>query len=169
MLSSKKFNTYPFLNDDFLENLSKKLSSLKITELVKVITKNWDESENLINQFSDDKIEMTRPMTSWPFLLPRGRFYYPRPTPASILFEENVINPALSYDNKSIYERNIDGQSEYQILTTLHNMLMYSTICQIADNLDRQIFEFIIAGFSGKLKGWWDHHITPTQKFEVLN
>lgn len=43
-------------------------------------------------------------MQSQPFPLPTGRFYYPRPTPASILFEENAINPTLSYDNKFIYE-----------------------------------------------------------------
>lgn len=54
----------------------------------------------------------------------------------------------------SIYECNIDGQSKYQILTTLHNMLMYSTICGTTDNSDRQIA---------------DHHITPIQIIKVLN
>lgn len=45
---------------------------------------------------------------------------------------------------------------------------MYFTICRITDNSNRQIAEFITAGFSSQLKGWWDHHLTPVEKFEVL-
>lgn len=167
MLSSKRFNTSPLLDDDFLEKLSRKLSSLKITDSIKVITEELDNITKVINQFIDDKIEMVKPMVTQP--LPIGIYYYPRATPASILFEENDFNSALSCDNKSIYEWDIDGQFKYQILTTLHNMLMYSTICRIVDNLDRQFAEFIIAGFFGQLKGWRDHYMTPLQKIEVLN
>lgn len=36
--------------------------------------------------------------------LPTGRHYYERPTPALVLFEENVMNSALAYDSRSIYE-----------------------------------------------------------------
>lgn len=87
-------------------------------------------------------------------LLAIGKHYYPRPTLASILFEENSINSALSFDSESIYEWNVDGKFEYQIITTLHNILMYSTIYRTANNNGRQITEFIIARFSGQLKGW---------------
>lgn len=97
-----------------------------MTDSIKVITKESNESDNImkvINQFTNDKIEMEKPMVIQP--LSTVRYYYLRSTPASILFEENIINFALSYDNKSIYERNIDGQAKYQILTTLHTYVFY--------------------------------------------
>lgn len=67
ILFSKKFNTNPPLNEDFLEKLSKKLSSLKNTKSLKVITEDSEESDNLINQFSYEKIVMAKPLTSQPF------------------------------------------------------------------------------------------------------
>lgn len=45
---------------------------------------------------------------------------------------------------------------------------MYSTICKIINISDRHITEFVTAGFSGQLKGWWDHYLTPVQKYEIL-
>lgn len=62
----------------------------------------------MINQFQNDRIEVAKPPVNQSI---PGRHYYPRPTPTSIIFEENSINSALSYDSKSIYEWNIDGQS----------------------------------------------------------
>lgn len=120
-------------------------------ESIKIINEE-SNIENIINQFQEDRIEMVKPSSHQP--LPTRRHYYPRPSPTSILFEENAINSTLSYDNRSIYEWNIDNHSEYQIITTLHYILIYSTICRIADNYDRKIVEFVIDEFSGQLKGW---------------
>ena len=33
---------------------------------------------------------------------------------------------------------------------------------------DRFVVEFIIIGFSGKLKGWWDYHLTIQQQIDIL-
>lgn len=45
-----------------------------------------------------------------------GKFYYLRPTPMDILFEEQFINTdRSSFKLESIYEWNIDGVSEYGI------------------------------------------------------
>lgn len=95
--------------------------------------------EEIINQFQNDRIEVAKPPVNQP--LPTGRQYYPTPTLASILFKKNAINSALSYDSKFIYEWNVYEQSEYQIITTLHNILMYSTISQTTDA------KFITIGF----------------------
>lgn len=78
---------------------------------------NDDLIDEVLNQFQDDKVSMAKPMFQQP--LPTGRYYYPRPTPAFVLFEKNSMNSALSYDSRSIYNWNIDGQSDYQIMTTL--------------------------------------------------
>lgn len=46
---------------------------------------------------------MAKPLVQQEPLLTR-RHYYPRPMSASILFEENAMNSALSYYSKSIYK-----------------------------------------------------------------
>ncbi|KAG5630336.1 hypothetical protein H5410_002053 [Solanum commersonii] len=55
-------------------------------------------------------------------------FYYPRPTPQDVLLEEHEHIITNSYNGKEIYEWNIDGYTDRQIYTTVHRMLMYSTI-----------------------------------------
>lgn len=67
MLFSKRFNTSPPLNEDFFEKLFKKLSSLKIIGSIKVIIEELEKSNNImkvINQFTDDKIEMVKPVVT---------------------------------------------------------------------------------------------------------
>lgn len=106
---SNKFNIRTPLNEEFIEKLTKKFGTLKINDSIKVISES-DNIESLISQFSE-KIEMVKPSVQTP--LPTSRNYYSRPTPASILFEENSFGSALCYNSKTIYEWNIDGQSEY--------------------------------------------------------
>lgn len=54
-------------------------------------------------------------------------------------------------------------------LNVLHKMMMYSTVCKANKNSDKQISEFITAGFTGQLKGWWDNIMTSSQRLEILN
>lgn len=54
---------------------------------------------------------VVKPQVNQP--LPPSRHYYPRPIPASILFEENAMNLVLSYDSKSLYEWNNNDQFDY--------------------------------------------------------
>ena len=121
-----------------------------------------DNENQEINQ-SLNKIEFDkRPLKN---KVPYGRYYYPRPTPMDVLFEENFINTEKSsFSADQIYEWNIDGCAEQQIFAVLHKMLMYSTICKANGNTDANIASFIIAGFTGQLKGWWDNILTPFQR-----
>ena len=74
--------------------------------------------------------------------------------------------PAIINQHKinvsSIYEWNIDGIFEYNIINTLQQMTMtanaYKT--QIGTS-DKAIVELLIAGFSRQLKGWWGYYLTP--------
>ncbi|KAG5587048.1 hypothetical protein H5410_047482 [Solanum commersonii] len=86
-------------------------------------------------------------------------FYYPRPTPQDVLLEEHEHIITNSYNGKEIYE---------QIFTTVHRMLMYSTICKTNKNSDKTIADMISAGFTGQLKGWWDNYLNQTQRDTVL-
>ncbi|XP_028111364.1 uncharacterized protein LOC114309755 [Camellia sinensis] len=80
-------------------------------------------------------------------------------------FQEPSSN---SYHGKTIYEWNIDGESEFGIYKKLHQMMMYATVCHQYSNNDQAIAKFIINGFTGVLKGWWDNIMTPIQQTEIL-
>ncbi|KAL7168081.1 hypothetical protein ACSBR2_038512 [Camellia fascicularis] len=47
-------------------------------------------------------------------------------------------------------------------------MMMYATVCRQYSNSDHAIVKFIINGFTGQLKGWWDNILTPQQHNEIL-
>ncbi|KAG5630149.1 hypothetical protein H5410_001866 [Solanum commersonii] len=95
-------------------------------------------------------------------------YYYPRPTPQDVLLEEHEHIITNSYNGKEIYEWNIDGYTDRQIYTTVHRMLMYSTICKTNKNSDKTITDMITAGFIGQLKGWWDNYLSQDQRDKVL-
>lgn len=69
-------------------------------------------------------------------------FYYLRPTPQDVLFEEyDGSNLSHSFSGTEIYEWNIDGFTDRQIYNIIHRILMYSTICKVNDNKDKAIAE----------------------------
>lgn len=72
--------------------------------------------------------------------------YYPRPNPQDVLIEEQGNDHYhKGYSGSDIYEWYIDGLAERQIYTTVHRMLMYSTLCKVNKNIDRAIAKMIIA------------------------
>jgi len=73
-----------------------------------------------------------------------------------------------TYNGKEINEWNIDGYTDRQIYTTVHRMLMYSTICKTNKNSDKTIVDMITTGFTGQLKGWWDNYLNQDQRDKVL-
>ncbi|KAH9703711.1 hypothetical protein KPL70_011194 [Citrus sinensis] len=90
--------------------------------------------------------------------------------------------PDLAIDNRpaalnqsrfnvsSIYEWNIDGMSEYNILGLLQQMTMAANTYKTQSGTsDKAIAEILIAGFTGQLKGWWDHLLTKQQQLDILN
>ncbi|KAH9671101.1 hypothetical protein KPL70_017221 [Citrus sinensis] len=74
------------------------------------------------------------------------------------------------YNASSVYEWNIDGMSEYNILGLLQQMTMAANAYKTQGGTsDRAISEILIAGFTGQLKGWWDHLLTNQQQLDILN
>ncbi|KAL7184993.1 hypothetical protein ACSBR2_027018 [Camellia fascicularis] len=53
-------------------------------------------------------------------LIEPSKYYYSRPTPQDILYEEDFLPTQIFYHGKTIYEWNIDGKSEYQNFETIH-------------------------------------------------
>ncbi|XP_028115638.1 uncharacterized protein LOC114313449 [Camellia sinensis] len=97
-----------------------------------------------------------------------SRYYYSRPTPVDILYEENFLQNHKHYQSRTIYEWNIDGLTDYQIYETLQHMMMFATVCKQNENTDHQVVRFIVSGFTGILKGWWDNILTTAQNDEIL-
>uniref|UniRef100_A0A6N2LKD6 Reverse transcriptase domain-containing protein n=1 Tax=Salix viminalis TaxID=40686 RepID=A0A6N2LKD6_SALVM len=87
----------------------------------------------------------------------------------TISSEPNILNQH-KYNATSLYEWNIDGMSEYNILNTLQQMTMAANAYKTQTGTpDRAIAELLIAGFSGQLKGWWDYHLTEADHLHILN
>ncbi|KAG5594616.1 hypothetical protein H5410_035848 [Solanum commersonii] len=97
-------------------------------------------------------------------------YYYPRPAPQDVLIEErdwNQIN--TSYSGSEIYEWNLNGLTDRQLMIMVHRMLMYATICKSVSNTDKTICKMIIAGFTGQLRGWWDNYMSSDARATVIN
>jgi len=97
------------------------------------------------------------------------RFYYKRPTPIDVLFEENETFLQRGFSGTNIYEWNIDGYTDHQIYIVVHRMLMYTTVCKNNGNTDKNTASFLVCGFTGILQGWWDNYLSPEQRNEVLS
>ena len=84
----------------------------------------------------------------------KTRNYYPRPIPHDLQYEEMNQIVRSKYDEDGIYEWNIYGVSEHQILNILQEMIMTSITYKSRGNRDHHISVHLIAGFIDQLKGW---------------
>ncbi|KAH9699195.1 hypothetical protein KPL71_024251 [Citrus sinensis] len=74
------------------------------------------------------------------------------------------------FNASSVYEWNIDGMSEYNVLGLLQKMTMAANAYKTQSGTsDKAIAEILIAGFTGQLKGWWDHLLTKQQQLDILD
>ena len=98
-----------------------------------------------------------------------SKLFYPKATAPDLLLEERDPN-FKSFSANNIYEWNIDGQTEYNILNTLQHMTMAATAYHTTlDCSEVTITNILVAGFSGQLKGWWDNYLTEEEKDQILS
>ena len=158
------------LNDELIKCLTKHIEQLHIT--LKPLTSNT-KSLTVIAEISNiDKIRSTfeeqdpqiNKINHQFKQQTKTRNFYPRPTPHDLQYEG--INQIIQskYDGDGIYEWNIDGVSEYQILNILQEMIMVSIAYKAKENTDHMISRHLIVGFTSQLKGWWDNVITEEEK-----
>ncbi|CAK8531618.1 unnamed protein product [Lathyrus sativus] len=134
-------------NDNHIDQLSDMFANLDISNL------------NINNNTSINPVYSPRPIE---------KYYYKRPSPQDLLFEESEPFQN-SYSGKVIYEWNVDGLNDKQIIDTIHRRITYSAVCKQHGNSDSSITSFITTGFVGQLRGWWDHYLTEAQNLEILN
>ena len=75
--------------------------------------------------------------------------WYPRPTPPDIQFEERNIQNQFSVSSDKLYEWNIDGLSEQEILNKLQHISMVANNYITKHNLSQsQIVDLLVTGFT---------------------
>ncbi|KAI5327771.1 hypothetical protein L3X38_027167 [Prunus dulcis] len=95
--------------------------------------------------------------------------WYPRPTPPDIQFEERNFQTQFSVSSDKLYEWNIDGLSEQEILNKLQHMSMVAN-SYITNHSFRQseIVPLLVTSFTGTLRYWWDKHLTLESKNQII-
>ena len=83
-------------------------------------------------------------------------------------FEERHTFINSSYSPDLIYEWNIDGMSEYEIINLLHEMTLLTNVYKNHGKLDHQTAHLIVTGFTGQLKSWWDHYLNNDDRNGIL-
>jgi hypothetical protein len=168
-------------SNEFLDSLQEKLKKINLNVLSKDNDSDFDSKESNDNFDDIDNIDQLTTMFADHSLNEKAdintvytkraidKIYYDRPSPQDLLFEETEDFVQNSYSCRSIYEWNIDGLNDRQIVTVTQKMLMYATICKQQGNPDRNIAIFITVGFVGQLRGWWDFYLTEVQKEEILS
>ncbi|MFQ6626078.1 hypothetical protein Gotur_004911 [Gossypium turneri] len=134
--------TFQKSQNDFLTEIQNRLNALESyrSELIAPDTPIQAQySVNTLHQSSHSDLDQSdeQQINKMAWKEPK-RLYYPKITAPDLNIEEKPIFQN-KYNANTIYEWNIDGMSEYNILTNL-----------------------LVAGFTGQLKGWWDHALTKT-------
>ncbi|KAH9724436.1 hypothetical protein KPL70_007485 [Citrus sinensis] len=118
-----------------------------------------------IKAFNDEPSAPKANKIHWELALPTIR------TPPDLAIDNrpSALNQSR-FNASSVYEWNIDGMSEYNILGLLQQMTMAANAYKTqAGTSDRAIAEILVAGFTGQLKGWWNHLLTKQQQLDILN
>ncbi|QHO12782.1 polyprotein [Arachis hypogaea] len=135
------------------------------------------ESNDSSSDHSDDshksslKISpiLTNSLTKWKGLTKPSAYGYNRISAPDLALEERELG-FVSFNANNVYEWNIDGKTEYNIMSMLQHMTMVGTAYQAAhETSEEAIANVIVSGFSGQLKGWWDNYLSDNQKHSIFS
>ena len=94
--------------------------------------------------------------------------WYSKPTPLDIKFKERSFQTQFSVSADEIYEWNIDGLSEQEIINKMSHMSMVGIAYNYNHNLDHlEIVDLLVTSFSGTLRGWWDSYLTEDSRESI--
>ncbi|KAL4606183.1 hypothetical protein ACB092_09G084000 [Castanea dentata] len=84
-------------------------------------------------------------------------------------FEERSFQTQFFVSAEKLYEWNIDGLSEQEIINKMAHMSMVGiAYMNNHDNLDHpDIVDLLASGFTGSLRAWWDSHLTEESKESI--
>ena len=96
--------------------------------------------------------------------------WYSKPTSPDMQFEERVFQTQFSVFVDKLYEWDIDGLSEQEIINKMNHMSMVGIAYQNNHDLDQpEIVNLLVTGFSGTLRGQWDSYLTEESKDSIKN
>ncbi|XLU34403.1 hypothetical protein S245_070469, partial [Arachis hypogaea] len=112
---------------------------------------------------------LTNSLTKWKGLTKPSAYGYNRVSAPDLALEERELG-FVSFNANNVYEWNIDGKTEYNIMSMLQHMTMVGTAYQAAhETSEEAIANVIVSGFSGQLKGWWDNYLSDNQKHSIFS
>ena len=83
-------------------------------------------------------------------------------------FEERSFQTQFSVSADKIYEWNIDGLFEQEIINKMGHMSMVGIAYMNNHNLDHpEIVDLLVTGFSGTFRGWWDSYLTKDSRESI--
>ncbi|XLU27230.1 hypothetical protein S245_063296, partial [Arachis hypogaea] len=153
-------------------SILKQQSSDSETRSSKAINAIGQDSNDSSSDQSDDsgksslKVSpiMTNSIPKWKGLTKPSAYGYNRVSAPDLALEERELG-FVSFNANNVYEWNIDGKTEYNIMSMLQHMTMVGTAYQAThETSEEAIANVIVSGFSGKLKGWWDNYLSDGQK-----
>ncbi|KAK2971280.1 hypothetical protein RJ640_001306 [Escallonia rubra] len=168
-------------NGEFLKELMSKLGQIKTPKEKYPKVETSQSSPKHINMIGDigSESEIEPDKLEKQFITAIGatnsrpplRNYYTRTTPVDMQLEEKNFSIPSSFNGSSIYEWNLDGMTDYQVITLLQHMLMAANSAHNRNlgESEAVIARYLIAGFTGQLRGWWDFYLTPTDQNNILN
>ena len=120
------------------------------------------EIEKLENQFQG--LEVNRLHQPTPITLTKN--WYPRPTPPDLQFEErNGHQFSVSFGK--LYEWNIDGLAEQEILNKIQHITMVAKNYVNEGCSHSEVIELLALGFTSKLLQWWNNCLTEESKEDI--
>ncbi|QHN86322.1 uncharacterized protein DS421_16g545170 [Arachis hypogaea] len=112
---------------------------------------------------------MTNSITKWKGLTKPSALSYNRMSTPDLALKERELG-FVSFNANNVYEWNIDGKTEYNIMCMLQHMTMVGISYQAAhETSEEAIANIIVSGFSGQLKGWWDNYLSDDQKQSIFS
>ena len=94
--------------------------------------------------------------------------WYSKPTPPDMQFEERSFQTQFYVSADKIYEWNINGLSEQEIINKMGHLSMVGIAYMNNHNLDHpEIVDLLVTGFSGTLRGWWDSYLIEDSKESI--
>ena len=94
--------------------------------------------------------------------------WYSKPTPPDMQFEERFFQTQFSVSTGKLYEWNIDGVPEQEIINKMGHMSIVSNAYITNHNLDHaEIVDLLTIGFSGALCGWYEKYLTEESRESI--
>ena len=152
-----------FPENEILKSISTRLDRLDKGKGINTIDEDDNESIQTSSQSENDIQEINRIKNK------SRKPYYPRHTPPDLLFEEHHKYTSKEYSGESIYEWNIDGRSEYEMLNLFQEMVMATMAYKGRGNNDQQSCILLVSGFTGALRYWWDNSLDAITQESIIN